>query len=62
MDPYVIVEFGDGITKESMIQKNAGLQAKWNQKFMIDLEPGWAQTVSFIVKDKCKCRADPIIG
>ena len=30
MDPYVIVEFGNGTVQESKVQKNAGLNAKWN--------------------------------
>ena len=30
MDPYVVLEFGDGTIKESTVQKNAGLTPKWN--------------------------------
>jgi len=40
----------------------AGLHAEWHEKFTIDLKPGWNETINFIVKDRCGCRADPIIG
>ena len=37
MDPYVEIEFGNGLIKQSCVQRNAGKHGKWNQKFMIDL-------------------------
>jgi hypothetical protein len=62
MDPYVAIEFENGNTKETFVHGNAGLHAKWNQKFNFELKSGWDETVTLFVKDKCKMRSDPIIG